>query len=160
MGDPVTVDVTESVTINAEVQTLDLGSVVANLSGQAFVLETTDLELEDLDEEMVDRIQAGALDFEIQNPWGVGASVLIAISGPFPTIQKPFAIPAGPVSTGRVEFTGNELREFLGKENVRLSGSGTVNPASDHATLSPGQTLVMETKLDLIIRVGGGEDQS
>ncbi len=155
LGDPVTINVNQSVAVDATVQTLEVTSAVADLSGETFEMDETDMDTEDVDESIVDRIQSGALEFRAQNPWAVGASVNVIISGPFTPITKSFVIPEGLTSEGRIEFTRQELQTFLGQSNVTLTGFGTVNPGAGEATLTPGQTLILETILDLTIRIGG-----
>jgi hypothetical protein len=64
------------------------------------------------------------------------------------------SVPAAPVSTVEVELTQAELQAFLGEPNVVLVGQGTVDPNAGTVTLAPGQTLTIESKLDLVILIG------
>jgi len=155
LGDPVTINLDQSLSVEATLLAMEVTSAVADLSGETFEMDETEMDTEDVDESIVDRIQSGALEFQAQNPWAVGASVNVIISGPFAPITKNFTIPEGLVSEGRIEFTRQELQTFLGQSNVTLTGSGTVNPDAGEATLTPGQALILNTNLDLIIRIGG-----
>jgi len=157
LGDPVTIDVTEVFSVGATVLDLEAVSAAVDLSGKGFTLEETVLEVGDMDEEMVHRIQEGAMDLIIHNPWSVGATFAIQIIGPFAPIPKTFSIPGDPTSTARIEFSQEELRTFLGQEDVILVGTGVVDPDAGESALTPGQLLILDTRLDLIIRVGGGE---
>jgi len=150
-----TVNLDQSLSVEATLLAMEVTSAVADLSGETFEMDETEMDTEDVDESIVDRIQSGALEFQAQNPWAVGASVNVIISGPFAPITKNFTIPEGLVSEGRIEFTRQELQTFLGQSNVTLTGSGTVNPDAGEATLTPGQALILNTNLDLIIRIGG-----
>jgi hypothetical protein len=112
--------------------------------------------VEDLDQELVDRVVSGAIDLEISNPWAIGASVTLTIDGPTmgSPIVKAVAVPALPTSTVRVEFSQAELQSFLGQPGVTLSGTGTVASDATSITVTPDQVLVMDGLLDLILRIG------
>lgn len=156
-GDPVTIDISERLEVDARVETLEISSALIDVSGQEFTMDDTDLELEDIDETLVDHVMSGALEMVIQNPWSIGASFSITIRSPTTNISKGFSIAPGANSTARVEFSQAELRSFLGQPNVVLGGSGLVAPSAGQVTLTPGQVLTLESKLDLVVRVGGGE---
>ena len=156
-GDPVTMDVSEMLTVEASVLILEISSALVDVAGRELTLDETDLEVEDLDETVVDRVQSGAFNLEVGNPWSIGATFSVTIQGPGPTVAKEFSIPAGPTSSVRVEFTQSELRSFLGEPNVFLRGTGVVAGGGGPVTLAPGEELSLDTELDLVIRVGGEE---
>jgi hypothetical protein len=64
------------------------------------------------------------------------------------------AVPAAPVSTVEVEFTRAELQSFLGEPEVVMTGTGTVDQNAGTVTLSPGQIMLVDTKLDLVLLIG------
>lgn len=156
-GDPVTLDVSEILTVETSVLILEVSSALVDVAGRELTLEETELEVEDLDETVVDRIQSGAFNLEVANPWSIGATFSVTIQGPGPTVAKGFSIPAGPSSSARVKFTQSELQSFLGEPNVFLRGTGVVEEGEAPVTLVPGQELVLDTELDLVIRVGSEE---
>lgn len=157
-GDPVTIDITERLTVDALVQALEISSAVIDVSDREFTMDDTDLDLEGVDETVVDHVISGALDLEIQNPWSIGATFSVTIQGPNTNISKGFNIPPGATSTALVEFSQSELRSFLGQPNVVLGGHDLVDVGAGQVALSPGQVLTLESKLDLVIRIGGGGD--
>lgn len=154
-GDPVPIDTGEEITVDASVPTLTISSATVDVAGEDFTIEDTDLDLEDVDKEMVDRVQSGALDMDITNPWGVGATMTLTIQTPSGPINKSFSIPDGSTSTARVDFTKSELRAILGKDNVIMRGTGIVNANASPTTVSPGQEMILDTELDIVIKIGG-----
>jgi hypothetical protein len=156
-GDPVLIDTAERLTVDASVPILSISSARVDVSGQEFTMDGTDMDLEDVDEEVADRVISGAIEMQIENPWSIGATVNLTVQSPGNLITKGFNIPSGATSTARVEFTQAELRSILGQPNVVMGGSGVVVPSAGAVTLTPGQTLSLDTRLDLVIRIGGGE---
>ena len=112
--------------------------------------------MEDLDDEIVDRVHSGAAIMEVSNPWAIGASLTLTIDGPTMAapVVKVVAVPASPSSTVRVEFSQAELKSFLGQSGVTMSGDGTVAPEAGFVTVTPDQILLIDTELDLTIRIG------
>jgi hypothetical protein len=119
-------------------------------------MDDTDLGLEDVDADLVERVMSGALELEIQNPWSIGASFSLTIRSPTVNITKDFTLAAEGTSTARVEFSQAELRSILGQPNVVLGGYGFVDPSAGSVTLTPDQVLILNSKLDLVVRLGGG----
>jgi len=156
-GDAVTINIASTLTVDASVPTLNLSAVQVDVLGQEFTMDDTDLDVEDLDETLVDHLMSGAIVFEIENPWGIGATMTLTIDTPFETITKPLTIPSGPESTVRVEFSQSELKAFLGQPNVFMGGSGMVSAAVGSVSVTPDQLLTLDAKMDLVVRIGGGE---
>ena len=65
------------------------------------------------------------------------------------------AIGSGPTSSVRLAYTGNELKAFLSKDNVKLTGSGTVPASAGLSTVTLAQKVTIKAKLDLNLRIGG-----
>ncbi len=154
--DWVHLSLTDDLQVTATPETLEVASAVVAVAGRAFNLEGTSLDVGDLDQSLVDRVTSGAFDLEISNPWALGATVTLTISGP--TLPGPIIklanVPAQPTSTVRVEFTASELQAFLGEPNVTLSGTGTVANDAVPVTISPSQRLAVSARFDLILLVG------
>jgi len=156
-GDPVLIDINETVQVLATVPTLEVSTALVDVSAQEFVLEDTDLDLGDIPEKVVDHVQSGTLEILIENPWSVGADVDINIESPLGVVSQSFRVPASPTSTVRVEYSQAELQTFLGEDNVVLTGFGVVDPTAGDASLAPGQILLMDSQIELVVRIGGGE---
>jgi len=145
-----------SLRVTATPQLLEVTSALIRVGGRSFDLIDTDLDVEGLEEELVERVRSGAFLFEISNPWSIGATFDLTVRGPTlgSPIVKTVSVPAASSSTVVVEFTQEELRSFLGKPGVTLSGRGTVAPGADPITVTPLQVLTIETMLDLVLLVG------
>jgi hypothetical protein len=155
-ADRVLVSLVDEIQVTATPQLLEVTSAVIRVAGRSFDLIDTDLEVEELDQELVDRVRSGAFLMEISNPWSVAAAIDLTISGPTmgPPITKNVMVPAASYSSVRVDFTQAELRSFLGEPGVTLSGEGTVATGIGPVTLAPKQVLVVQTRLDLVLLVG------
>jgi len=128
-------------------------------SPQRLILSSTELidgEGDELiDVQITDRIQNGAVVLEIQNPFAVGVSGQLDIEQPGQTLSRPFSIGEGATSTVTLAYSGDDLRSFLGRPGVTLSGSGLVTSSAGVVTVTPGQEVAIEAKIDLTIQIGG-----
>jgi hypothetical protein len=155
-SDRVLVRLSDQIRVSATPQDLEVTSALVRMDGRSFDLIDTQLDVQDLDEGLVDRVQSGALVMEIGNPWSLGAAVELTLRGPTlgSPIVKNLSVPAAPSSSVRVEFTRDELQSFLGQPGVTLGGGGTVAPGTGAVTVTPHQALTIETRLDLVLRIG------
>jgi len=155
-GDRVLVRLADQLQVTATPQLLEVTSAVIQVAGRSFDVIETNLDVEDLDEALVERVRSGAFAMEISNPWGMGATFELTISGPTmgPPITKTVTVPAGANPTVRVDFSQGELRTFLGEPGVTLSGTGTVASGTGPVTVAPQQVLVIQTRLDLVLLMG------
>jgi hypothetical protein len=154
--DWVLVRLADQIQVTATPQVLEVISALVEVAGESFDLIQTSLDVEDLDEELVDRVVSGAFNLEIMNPWSLGASFTLTIDGPTmgSAITKVVTVPATAASSVRVEFTQAELQAFLGEPNISMTGQGTVAQNAPPVTLTPTQTLTVDTRLDLVILIG------
>ncbi len=152
-GDPVLVDINSSLTIT--VGTVSVSSATLDVDGLAVNLDPTVLDVEDIDTSITDRIQSGSLILDIQNPFGVGVTLSLDISGSFPgsPIQKNLSIGSGTSSSVTLSYTPAELRSFLGQPNVQITGAGTVVSPGGPATVTPTQELVIGASLDIELEI-------
>lgn len=155
-GDPVTVDSSLPISIVATVSNVLVSEVSVDVSNEAVTLDPVSIDLEDLGDEIAERLLSGAFVIDVENPFGVGAMVQFTIDGPtISPIQKSLQIDASPVSTERVDFTNAELQSMLGQSSLSLTGGATVDPAAGIVSVRPGQELVFAASLDFILQVGG-----
>lgn len=147
--DLVTINTAESLTVTATPSDILVGSATVNVNGQSVDLEPVDLDVEDMDDAMTDRIQQGSVILDVVNPFGVSVNGTVNIG---PT-TKPFSIASTPTSTLTISYTGDELRSFLGQPNVQFSGSGTIS-ASAPIAVTPGQEVTLKASIDLTVIIG------
>ena len=155
-SDRVLVRLTDQIQVTVTPQQLEVASALITVSGRSFDLIDTDLDVEDLDEGLVERVQSGAFLLDIANPWSIGATFDLTVRGPTldSPITKTVTVPEGATSAARVELTQEELRSFLGQPGITLSGRGTVTPGAGAVSVTPDQVLTIETRLDLVLLVG------
>lgn len=155
-GDDIVLDGDLSISAAATPVDIEVGTVTVDVSGEAVTLEEVPLDSEDLDAELVERIQEGALVLDIQNPFGVTADLSLEIRGPgVPTLTRNFTVSSQASSRTSLSFTGAELQSFLGQPGVTIRGDGSVDPAAGSVTVSPEMEFVLEASLDMTLRVGG-----
>jgi hypothetical protein len=155
-GEPVPIDASRGFHVSVEIGPILVSSAQVLTVGREVDLEPTSLEVEGVDEVLVERIQSGGVHLDVTNPFGVGLVGTLRIDGPdFSAIQRAFTLPAGPASRVSVELSGEELRSFLGRAGVTVSGGATVTEDPPTATLRPGQEVEVRVRLDATVRVGG-----
>ncbi|MFC1660082.1 hypothetical protein ACFL3S_01275 [Gemmatimonadota bacterium] len=157
-GDSVFVDITDLLSVRAVIDTLRVSSAVVNVGNRIFQSEPVGLGTGDLDPEVIDRLQSGAMVLEVSNPWGFPADLFLTITEPTIglLILKRVAMPGAGVTTVRVDFTLEELRAFLGVRDVAVLGTAEVDSLAGPVTVAPGQKLGIKTNLDLVLGVGLG----
>lgn len=157
-GADVMIDTAELLQVTAIPGEILVSSATVNVANQDVSFDQENLDVEDIDQEVVDHIRSGAFVFEIQNPFGIGVLFTITISGDgFSDIVKTLEVTGAATDTVRIEFSQAELKSFMGQPNVTLSGEGTVSGTAGAITVSPGQVLTIDSKLDIVLIIGGGD---
>ena len=157
-GDPVMVNTAEALQVTATPGEILVSSATVNVAGQDVSFDPTELEVEDIEEDMVDRVRSGAFELEIQNPIGIAVVFTITISGDgFSDIVKTLPLNGDATEVVRIEFSQEELKSFLGQTNVMLNGAGTVPGTAGPITVSPDQVITIDSKLDIVLTIGGGD---
>lgn len=156
-GSTVRIDITDRATVTVVRDILRVSSAVMEVGGRTFELPAVDLGTGELASELVDRVESGAVELRIVNPWNMSADLLFEIFGPTvaPPIQKTVTLPASPESVLSVELTAQELQAFLGEPDVKLRGEAMVPLEAPPAQIRPGQSLEFEVNVDLVLAVGG-----
>lgn len=154
-GQIATVDNSRSLTVTATPGPILVGSATVNVSNRTVSVDPVDLDVEDIDEAISDRIETGAIVMDVSNPFGVALSVQVDINYPGGKITKTLGIGGGATSTATLSYTGDEFRTFLGRSPVTLTGNGTVAAAAGSITVTPGQQAVINAKIDLTLQIGG-----
>lgn len=157
-GAPIMINTAETLQITATPSEILVSSATVNVANRDVSFDPMDLDVEDIDEEVVDHIRSGAFEFEIQNPIGIAVDFTITISGDgFSDIVKTLNITGAATDEARIEFSQAELQSFIGQSNVTLSGEGTVPGSAAPITVSPDQVIIIDSKLDIVLIIGGGD---
>jgi len=157
-GASVTINTAQSLQVTATPGEILVSSATVNVAGQEVSFDPTELEVEDIEEDMADRVRSGAFELEILNPLGIPVSFTITISGDgFSDIVKSLEVTGAASEVVRIEFTQEELKSFLGHTNVTLNGEGTVPGSAAPSTVFPDQVITIDSKLDIVLTIGGGD---
>jgi hypothetical protein len=149
LGDLFTVSV-----VGESVQVSEARVRVAGLSVQGAEVE---LDLDEVDEEIIDRVEGGGFRLEVRNPFELEGAIVLAVGGPgFGPIERTIGIEPG-MSEARVTYNEDEIRSILGSPGVNFSASGTVagTGAGGTVTVRPAQVLTIKAQLELVVGLGG-----
>ena len=156
LGDPVTIDSSLPLTVTVTPTNILVSSVTIDVAGRSVDLDPVSLDVEEVDQDLTDRILAGGFIVDVVNPFGVAADFQLTIDGPtIAPIQKSSSVSTAATSTIEIPFIVGELRAFLGQPGVTLSGGAVIDAAATQITVLPGEELVLTGKLDLTLRIGG-----
>lgn len=153
-GQIATINTAQRLTITATPSPILVSSARVNVANQSVAFNPVNLDVEDIDDAIADRIVSGGIVLEVTNPFGVSVGAQLDITYPNGKITKSLSIAGGATSTATLSYTGNEFRAFLGQPNVRLTGTGSVSSSAGSITLTPGQQVVIKAKIDLTLKIG------
>ncbi len=154
-GDRITIDTSERMTATATPSSLLISSAVVGVAGRTVDISPTSLDVSSIDQTFIDHIQDGSFTLDVTNPFGVSVTGTLQVTGDgFSPISKSFTVSADPTSTTDVSFSQSELKQFLGKSNVQIIGTGIAS-ASAPITVTPGQMVTLDTKLHVSLSFGG-----
>jgi hypothetical protein len=142
------IDTTDLVEVTATATSFLVSSVVVNVGNRAVSFDERDVDFEEIDADITDRIVEGSVILEVTNPFGVAIDGQIDIG----TTSKSFSTDGSSSSSVSVTYTGNEIRSFIGQPNVTFSSSGTANGTA--VTIQPGQEMAVRAKLAITIEFG------
>ena len=154
-GDPVLMDANETISATASVGTFSVSQATVTVSSQSITSSAKSIDLTDISSDVANRVQGGALDLTITNPFGVAGPVTLRLTpNGGAAVVKCFSLAAGPSSTSSVAFTGAELQSLLGR-SVDMSLTGTVSAPSGTVTITPTQAVSVTTRLQMTLSTGG-----
>jgi len=147
-GQTTFINVSETIDVVATVDSILVSSLTIDVPGLAVTIDSTAVDLDDIDSDMADHIVQGAIILDIENPFAVSLSGDINIG---PT-TKSFAISGAGTSRVTLLYTGDELRSFIGLPGATFSGSGTAIGSA--VTILPGQMMTIAVTIDLTVEIG------
>ncbi len=153
-GPAVTMSSSQQFAVTATPQSILVNSAKVNVSSKAFNVDQQNLDVEDIDTDITDHLQEGAIVLDITNPFGVAMNATIRINYPGGVLTRTIAVPNTATSSVRLAYSGAELKLFLGKPGVTLTGNGTIAGTAGTITVTPTQTVQLKAKLDAKIQIG------
>ncbi|MFO7894127.1 MAG: hypothetical protein R6U63_10345 [Longimicrobiales bacterium] len=156
-GDTTTIDSSDTLGVTLAPSTIQIAEATVTASAITIDPVTTTMDFGGVDSTLVDRIQSGAIRFDVTNPFTVTGTLDLAFQGLTPAIQRTLPINQGSYAQ-RLEFSGSELRAILGSDAVDVVASGGVSASDGTVTVTPTQRLVLENEFELVVLIGPLED--
>lgn len=153
LGDPVLIDASRTLTAKSSAVGLKVASANVTVVGRQFA-STDSIDLKGIDSTVRNRVQSGALLLTLVNPFAVTSTLTVRLTPAGGTTITRIVPLATGNSTSRIDFSAAELKSLLGHK-VSLAYSGAVTPTAASVTVSPRQAVVITTRLDLALQVGG-----
>lgn len=157
-GDPTLIRSSDALSVDMPATEVRVGEVTVRATGTELAPTRVSMDF-DLDTTMLTRIRRGALRLALENPWAVTGTLEIRFEFDGRVIQRSLAVQPGQ-TTQRMELTGQELRDLLGAATVDIVTTGQVTAADGTVTVTPAQELVVEADFELVLLMGGSEDDA
>lgn len=155
-GNWVPIQLADRLQVEVNPGTVEASAALISVGGRSFELPATELDVEDLDDDLIDRIERGTMRLLVDNPWSVGGTLNMVINGPAQSGPLNFIalVPASPNATVEVAFSKEDLQEFLGEPGGVFGGQGTVAQGSGSIQITPKQFMTIETELGISVIIG------
>lgn len=153
VGTAVTMNTSSQLTVTATPQNLLMSSAGVSLAGKAFNIDPQDLDVAEIDTDVIDHLQSGAIILDVTNPFGA-MTATIRINYPGGSLVKNVSLSNDYNPTVTLSYTDAELKRFLGQPSVMLTGNGTMNPAGGLFGVTPTAVVTLKAKLAAKIRLG------
>ena len=147
-GQVALINTANQITVTTTTTSMLVSAATVNVGSQSVDFDPEPLDVEDIDNQLVDRIQEASLLLDIVNPFGVSVSATIVIG---PT-SKALSIDTGATSSTSITYTNSELQSWLGQPGITFSGSGVASGES--ITVSARDELTIQVTLDATIQIG------
>lgn len=151
-GDPITIDASRTIVVSATPTNVTIASASLNVSNQT-ISTSTSIDLSGIDSSITKHVTGGSLLLHVVNPWSVSGTLTVTFQPVgAAAITKSITLASGTTDL-TIAFTQAELQQLLGS-HVTIAFSGPVS-ATAPVSVTPKQAVVVTTKLDLNLHVGG-----
>lgn len=159
-GAPTTFASNQNFVLQAVSSNIRVSRATVLLNNFSVSSSATSLDLSGVDSEIRDRTTGGAIVAAITNPFALSGNMTLTISAPgMASITKALRLTANSLSTTsqRLELTRDEIRSLFGRSNLSVVVSGPVTGAGAGGAVEvvPGTLAIMNTRLEVALRVGG-----
>ena len=152
-GTAVMMDASRTIALNARPTNLRVSNAWISVAGRT-LHSTSEMNFSEVGDGISNRAQRGALLLNIENPFLVTSALSVRLSPDSgAAIVKTVALGTGS-TTRSIEFTKAELNRLFGRK-VRITISGPADASSGIINVSPKQAVVVKTRFDLTLSVGG-----
>lgn len=150
-GDATQLDPNDSFTLFVPTTNVNVTEATIVASGIDVQSDPVNVNFAQVDDVVVDHVQAATMFLEIDNPFRVAGPLRITIAPESaPAIQTSATLRSDSTSTETVEFTTEEIRSILAGNNV-LTVDGNVTAVAGELTVTPRKAITVMTRLALTI---------
>ena len=152
-GEARPMDASRTLVVTSTPTGLKVASVTVSITNKSISSsDTTDLT--SIDSTIINHVQGGAINLTIANPFTAGGTLVVKLTpAGGAAITKNVVLAPGNTTPAPIVLTKEELKSLLG-HSVILNYSGVVNSPTP-VNVSPKQAVVITTKLDLSLQLGG-----
>lgn len=151
LGDPVTINTGQSITVTGSTGPLFIASASVTLANQSVTSTNTQLDLTGVDKTITDHLESGQFILTVTNPFSATGNLNLTFTGGTQTISKQVTLAAG-TTTQVVALNKTEIRSLFG-HNINLAISGFVS--GNNVTVTPGQSVSVVSRLQIGVNTGG-----
>lgn len=153
-GDNVLMDAKRTVSFVASVGSFLASSAAVNVSNQPISAAATTLDLTSISSGITDRLNGGSLVMSVTNPFNVGGTLSVKLSGSGVSIVKPLTLAGNSTAAAStINFTTAELQSLFGKL-INLTIDGSVNETGTSVSVQPNQTVTIGTRIIVDVNAG------
>ncbi len=147
------IDASKTITVTATPSGLTVANVSVNVVNRP-VNSSTTIDLAKVDSSITKHVQGGSLIVALANPFTVAGTLTMKFTpSGGTTITKTFPLAVSNTTPPPILFTKDELQSLLG-HSVAVTYTGIVNSPTP-VNVSPKQAVVVTTKLDINLTLGG-----
>lgn len=155
-GDPVRITTSDTLGFMMAESVVDISEATIRATTLTIPPTATPLDF-DIDEELIERVETGAVRVVIANPFDVAGTLNVRFDMAAEAVERDITMQPGEFAQ-RLEYTGDELRTILGSPAVDLITSGTVGAVTGTLTITPAQEMMVDIRFELGILIGARGD--
>ncbi|HXT14514.1 MAG TPA: hypothetical protein VN706_02710 [Gemmatimonadaceae bacterium] len=152
-GDAVSMDMTRTISVSGSTGPLYLSSASVSLANQTVSSSATQFDLSSLDKSITDRVNDGALELTVTNPFAATGNLSVTLTADGTTITKPVVLGSG-TTTPVVSLTKSDLQALFGHQ-VAIGFAGTVS--GSNVVVTPGQTVSVVARMQIGLNTGSNQ---
>lgn len=154
-GELVTLDTSDRLAVSVTVHPMRITDARVLVAGNTFAFTTVELDVEDIDDDVIERINDGALRLGVENQFDLGADGVVEVRAPgMDPIVKPLHLAQARSFDERIAFSREEMRSILGREGVVLTGAGVVWSVAGPVVITPASRITADADIEFEIELG------
>lgn len=146
-------DANRTISANATPTNLKVTNALISVAGRT-LSSTSDMDFSNVGDGIAERSRKGALLLNIDNPFAVTSALSVKLQPE----GGDLIVKSVPLGTGKttqsIDFSREELKKLFGHK-VHVTISGLANASAGPVSVTPKQAVVVTTRFDLTLSVGG-----